>query len=93
MVGPERAFQDEKTVNEMLDLLEKKGVKHIDTAQLYTGSEKLLGEANAGSRFIIDTKWKGGFAGELNTKTIVESAKISLETLKMKKGRIMFVGI
>ena len=86
MIGPERSFKDEKSVTELLDLLEKKGVKHIDSAQLYTGSEKLLGEFNAGSRFIIDTKWKGGFAGELNTKTIVDSSKISLETLKMKKG-------
>jgi aflatoxin B1 aldehyde reductase len=87
-IGPERAFSDEKTVNALLDVLEKKGCKIIDSAQLYAGSEQLLGEVNAGARFTIDTKWFGGFApGMLATKVIVDSTKTSLETLKMEKGR------
>jgi aflatoxin B1 aldehyde reductase len=87
-ISPGRAFGDEKTVNELLDLLEKKGCKIIDSAQLYPGSEKLLGEFNAGARFTIDTKWGGGFApGMLATKVIVDSTKTSLETLNMEKGK------
>ena len=86
MIGPQRAFKDAETVNELYDVLEKGGVKIIDSAQLYEGSEKIIGETNGGSRFTIDTKWKGGFGGVLNTKEIVESAKVSIEQLKVKKG-------
>lgn len=43
------------------DVLEKYGVKKIDTAQLYEGSEVTLAKFDAPSRFVIDTKWRGGF--------------------------------
>lgn len=87
-VGPERTFKDEETCKKLYDVLEKGGCKIIDSAQLYAGSEQLLGETDAGSRFTIDTKWMGGFQpGLLNTKIIVESAKESMEKLKVRKGK------
>jgi hypothetical protein len=86
MIGPERAFKDAATIKELYDVLEKGGVKTIDSAQLYTGSEQLIGETDGASKFTIDTKWQGGFAGALNTKTIVESAKESMQLLKTGKG-------
>ena len=86
MIGPSRAFNSAETIGELYDVLEKGGVKIIDSAQLYEGSERMIGETNGGSRFTIDTKWKGGFAGVLNNKEIVESAKVSIEQLKVKKG-------
>jgi hypothetical protein len=86
MIGPPRAFNSAETIGELYDVLEKGGVKIIDSAQLYEGSERMIGETNGGSRFTIDTKWKGGFAGVLNNKEIVESAKVSIEQLKVKKG-------
>lgn len=81
MVGPEHAFNDEEKVNAMLAVLEKEGVKIIDSAQLYARSEELLGKVDAGSRFTIDMKWKGGFVGCLSTDVIVESVKESRKEL------------
>lgn len=83
-IGPPRTFNNAEKVAELYDVLEKGGVKIIDSAQLYEGSEQMIGETNGGSRFTIDTKWKGGFGGVLNNKEIVESAKESIKLLKVK---------
>ncbi|KAF3939084.1 hypothetical protein ABW19_dt0209729 [Dactylella cylindrospora] len=44
-----------------LDLLEELGIKHVDTAQIYGQSEFALGKANPDHKFIVDTKFGGGF--------------------------------
>lgn len=88
-IGPERTFKDASLVKELYTVLEKGGVKTIDSAQLYAGSEQLIGETDGASKFTIDTKWQGGFTGALNTKTIVESAKESMKLLKTGKGELV----
>jgi len=78
----EKAFQ----------VLLKHGVNTLDSAQLYGNSEKGIGELNAGDRFIIDTKWKGGWQPGWATKeNIVTSAKESIEKLKVKQVDIFYI--
>jgi hypothetical protein len=81
-----RAFESKEEIETLFAALKKYDVKAIDTAQLYGESETLLGSVNAGSQFIIDTKWKGGFAAGSPTKeNIVKDADESMEKLKMDK--------
>lgn len=53
-------FQSAEDIKPFLDTIEEVGIKTIDTAQIYNESEPWLGENNASSRFIIDTKHPGG---------------------------------
>ncbi|TLS20903.1 uncharacterized protein PpBr36_10770 [Pyricularia pennisetigena] len=65
-----------------LDVVEKAGVKTIDTAELYGQSEYLLGKAGAPSRFIIDSKAVSGMGPNPSTaEVILEAGKKSLELL------------
>ncbi|KAJ5959934.1 Aldo/keto reductase subgroup [Penicillium vulpinum] len=63
----EVAYPTLESINEVLDILEAKGIKHIDTAKLYNNSEELLGKIHADSRFTIDSKYPGGFSSEPST--------------------------
>jgi len=92
MIGTERAFKDEKAMEEVMKVLESEGVKIIDTAQLYEGSEALLGKVSAWKRFIIDTKATGGFKpGSTKKDALVSAAKESMERLGAKKvGRSFY---
>jgi len=56
-----------------LDLLQKLGIKQIDTARVYGDSEAVLGKLDAPKKFIIDTKVPGGFGGQKGTQTREES--------------------
>ncbi|CAI7586711.1 unnamed protein product [Penicillium glandicola] len=63
----EVAYPTLESINEVLDILHAKGIKIIDTAKLYKNSEELLGKLHADSRFIIDSKYPGGFSSEPST--------------------------
>lgn len=91
--NPGSAFGDHKAINEVLDVLERNGVKNLDTAQLYHQSETLLGEVDAGKRFIIDTKSKGGFdlGNALKPNVLRELAHESNEILKVKPVDIFYI--
>ncbi|KIW62956.1 hypothetical protein PV04_09841 [Phialophora macrospora] len=81
-------------VEELLDVLEREGIKQIDTAQLYGNgtSEELLGEAKAGSRFLIDTKHVGGWIpGNSSREQVVERGHESLRRLGAKKVNIFYI--
>jgi len=67
---------------EFLDVLEKGGVKDIDTARSYPDSEKILGELGAPKRFIIHTKVRAFNSGSLQKDKVLLSAKETLEALK-----------
>src|ERR1700744_3014748 len=68
------------------EILLKQKVNPLDSAQLYGESEKRLGELKAGDRFVIDTKWMGGWQPGWATKeNIVNSAKASIEKLGVKQ--------
>jgi aryl-alcohol dehydrogenase-like predicted oxidoreductase len=85
-----RAYPDEASVLSLFKVLEKGGVKTIDSAQNYQGSEALLGKVNAAERFVIDTKAAGGnIPGALSRHTIVERGKESLKKLGVNQGKLV----
>ncbi|KAK4964222.1 hypothetical protein LTR66_012411 [Elasticomyces elasticus] len=92
MISSGRPFDSVEKLKEVFGVLEKYGVKIIDTAQLYGDSEELLGQAKAGSRFTIDTKAKGGFAAGSGTKeNIISEAKESIRKLGVDKVDIFYL--
>lgn len=79
-------YTDKEYTKKALDILQAHNVHNLDSAQLYEGSEKMLGELNAGDRFSIDTKWMGEYApGGATKEYIITSAKKSIETLGVKQ--------
>lgn len=89
------SFTTVRDVQEVLDLLKKNNITHIDTAGRYpptsTGrSEELLGEVQAASQgFTIDTKilarTETNGAGELERSAIEESIATSLQRLGVEQ--------
>lgn len=72
-------------VTQVLDFLEGAGIKTIDTAQAYSRSEVLLGQANAASRgFTIDTKFSGSlWPHHFSTaENVIQAGKGSLMALR-----------
>ncbi|KAL3491745.1 NADP-dependent oxidoreductase domain-containing protein [Aspergillus germanicus] len=92
--GPtmESDFTTLESTTETLDLLEANGVTTIDTARFYPDSEEWLGEAAAPSRFIIDTKYPGGFASKASSKEgLVASAEESLAALGVDQVDVYYI--
>lgn len=78
-------FDTAESLGPLFDLLEAGGVDTIDTAQIYGDSEKVLGSANAGKRFTLDTKHPGGAKPGASRDDLVSWAKGSMERLKLDK--------
>lgn len=75
-----------------LDVCKKHNVTHADTGIFYAGSEKMLGELDAGADFVIDTKNPGGFApGSLTSENLIQEHKKSLEELKVDSVDILYI--
>lgn len=91
--NPGAAFSDDKAINKVLDVLEKNGIRNLDSAQLYGQSEQRLGEVDAGKRFIIDTKSPGGFdlGNALKPDVLRKRAHESIEKLKVKLVDIFYI--
>lgn len=76
---------DVDEVNRWLAALDENGIKIIDTAEMYGNSEEGLGKAGAAARFIIDTKFPGGFGDKAATEeNLVASGQQSLKKLQTK---------
>ncbi|KAL4867079.1 hypothetical protein BDV12DRAFT_198559 [Aspergillus spectabilis] len=61
-------FEGFEKIKQVIPLLEREGIKTIDTAALYGDSEVILGRLGAAKAHTIDTKYHGGFATNLATK-------------------------
>ncbi|OAP64030.1 hypothetical protein AYL99_00002 [Fonsecaea erecta] len=86
------SFSLVEDVEELLSILQMEGIEQIDTAQLYSTSEQLLGQARAGERFLIDTKHIGGWApGNSSRAQVVERGMKSLRTLGIEKANIFYL--
>ena len=85
-LGNRDPFNSTEDLDEAFNILDKHNVKIIDSAQLYGNSETRLGEVKAGKRFIIDTKWIGGWTpGAASKESIVKSGKESITKLGVGK--------
>ncbi|KIW88390.1 uncharacterized protein Z519_10959 [Cladophialophora bantiana CBS 173.52] len=82
----------EDYLNKAFSILLAHGCNILDTAQLYGESEKRLGEVKAGEKFVIDTKWMGGWQPGWATKeNIINTAKQSIEKLGVKQVDIFYI--
>ena len=91
-IGCNPIFGGNDVVQHLYAVLDKHGIKIIDSAQLYGDSEVVLGGTQAGNRFTIDTKWYGGFkAGNLKKENIIATAKESIERLKVKQVDVFYI--
>ncbi|OAP64159.1 hypothetical protein AYL99_00131 [Fonsecaea erecta] len=91
-VGNRDPWIAEDYLNKAFTTLLAHGCKVLDSAQLYGESEKRLGEVKAGEKFIIDTKWMGGWqAGWATKENIINSAKSSIEKLGVKQVDIFYI--
>lgn len=80
------AFPTAEQAAEVLNAVEKVGIKQLDTAQLYGISEEILGKLKAPSRFTIDTKHIGGWvSGQSTRERVVERGLESLQKLGVDK--------
>jgi len=84
-------FETPEELEALFKLLESENVNTIDTAQIYGDSEKLLGQAKAGSRFVIDTKHAGGIKPGSTRQDVVNWAKESIEKLNMDQVSLLFL--
>lgn len=91
-IGNREPWIAEDYVNKSFETLLKHGCNVLDSAQLYGESEKRIGELKAGEKFVIDTKWKGGWMpGGANKDEIVNSAKDSIQKLGVKQVDIFYI--
>jgi len=76
----------------ILDALIANGVKNIDTARLYPGSEVAIGQLEKRKEFIIDTKLPGGFApGRSGKDDVIADTQDSLEQVKIDQFDIFYL--
>lgn len=79
-------------MNELITILKKAGIKNIDTARIYTGSEELIGKASGREDFNIDTKIVGGFVpGTAKKEAIIVDAQDSLDKVNIKQFDILYL--
>jgi len=74
---------------QILEVLKKNGVNHLDTGRLHGNSEERLGLLKAGTDlgFNIDTKWVGGFFDptSITKERIIADAQDSLSKLGVQQ--------
>lgn len=75
-----------------LRTLNEEAIDTIDTAQVYGQSETLLGQADAASSFLIDTKHCGGhIPGQSTKEALLSRAEGSLAKLRTNHVGIMSI--
>jgi len=81
------ASQSEEDNREFLKILEKHGVKDLDTASRYPGSEKALGDLGAPAKFTVHTK----APGEQDKNSLLSGAAQSLKDLGVESVETYFL--
>jgi len=87
---PDGTIDPHRYAKTLLDTLGKNGVKIIDTAEIYTGSEAELGYQEAHKDFIIDTKIAGIIIPGRGKDEVIEAGKKRLELLKTSQVDILY---
>lgn len=78
-------------VKKIISLCKEAGIKELDTARIYPGSEKFLGESGAAKDFIIDTKARAWVPGCLSKEGIFESIDESFKELKVQSVEVFYL--
>ena len=78
---------------ELVDVLIANGIKNIDSARIYTGSEVAIGQLEKRKDFVIDTKLAGGFGqpGNVSKEGVIKDTQDSLETAKIDQFDIFYI--
>ncbi|RMZ68182.1 Aldo keto reductase [Pyrenophora seminiperda CCB06] len=85
-------FKTPEQRSQVLDVLLANGVKNIDTARLYPGSEVAIGQLSKRKEFTIDTKLVGGFApGRSGKNEVIADTQDSLDVLQIDKIDIFYI--
>ncbi|KAG9193501.1 hypothetical protein G6011_03536 [Alternaria panax] len=77
----------------LIDVLLANGVKNIDSARVYDGSEAAIGQLEKRKEFVIDTKLPGGFGppGTVSKEGVIRDAEDSLKTAKVDQFDILYI--
>ena len=94
--SPYAHFNTVEKVEQLFALLRKEGVEQIDTASGYPPeaagtSEELLGQADAASKFIIDSKVLSFTAGSHALDKLTECVSLTLDRLHTKQTNIEYL--
>ncbi|KAH7071524.1 NADP-dependent oxidoreductase domain-containing protein [Paraphoma chrysanthemicola] len=85
-------FKTDEVRSKVLDVLLAEGVKNLDSARIYPGSEVAIGAQEKRTNFIIDTKLAGGFQPGVVTKDgVIKDAQDSLDRVKIKQFDILYL--
>ena len=80
--GTAGALFNDDNAPEIYKALEAGGCGVLDTAQLYSGKEEVIGRTGGAKRFVIDTKEIGGFQAKSATKdTVIQRGEESIKKL------------
>lgn len=92
-VGYTNILSDVAKSTELLNLLQKHGIKEIDTARVYGdgASEERLGSLEAHRRFKVQTKAPAFSPGSLSRSNIRKNCEASLKALRQDKFDIYYL--
>ncbi|KAJ9606383.1 hypothetical protein H2200_009344 [Cladophialophora chaetospira] len=82
---------DEQEAASILNVAKKGGITAIDTAALYKGSERLLGQLDVALDFTIHTKTPGVIPGCMSQESIINGMEQSLHDLHLDKVEIYYL--
>ncbi|OAA39481.1 aflatoxin B1 aldehyde reductase member 2 [Beauveria brongniartii RCEF 3172] len=96
LLDPIVRFDSKEEVNVILETFLKRGYNHIDTSRGYSThapgtSEARLAAADAGSKFVIDTKVSSREAGAHAANKIASQIDLSLDVLRIDQINIEYL--
>ncbi|KAL5117369.1 hypothetical protein ACEQ8H_004685 [Pleosporales sp. CAS-2024a] len=85
-------FNTQESREKVVDILLANGIKNIDSARLYTGSEVSIGKLDRRTQFVIDTKLAGGFMpGNVHKEQVIKDAQDSLDRVGIKQFDVLYI--
>lgn len=85
-------FKTHEQRTEVIEILIKNGIKNIDTARIYPGSQEAIGKLEKRKEFTIDTKLPGGFGpGTATKENVIKDAQDSLDTVNIEQFDILYI--
>ena len=82
-----------ESVEELVAVLQRQGINHLETAVRHTQTEEVLGENNVPSRFTLDTKIRTAglnFSGSLAPKAVDDSIAEQFPRLGVSQVNTLF---